>query len=276
MKLLLSLSLLVALVACSNNSSPSPTSSDPAQEKSQHESTEEIISDDSKNLIIGGQKVSKKEQIDNFTVSLVDVRQGSLCTATIIDDHFLVTAAHCLTGNKMDLKVSFALKTSARSLHDITDFRVHPYWTPQSEKNVNDIGIVYIKENLPKGFEKAPTLPSNYKLENDQQVLLAGFGITDGDKNKGAGTLRSVEAKIKNAKFSETEILIDQTEHKGACHGDSGGPAFVALTDGKLLYWGVTSRGYGPNGENCESYAVYTKIMPHRRWLNWAAKEMKK
>lgn len=276
MKLLLSLSLLWCLVACSNNSSPSPTHSDPTLDRNQTENPQEIISDDSKNLIIGGQKVSKKEQVDNYTVSLVDIRQGSLCTATIIDEHFLVTAAHCLTGNKLDLKISFALKTSVRSLHDITDFRVHPYWTPQSEKNVNDIGIIFFKENLPKGFEKAPILPSNYKFENDQQVLLAGFGITDGDKNKGAGTLRSVEAKIKNASFSETEILIDQTEHKGACHGDSGGPAFVELRDGKLLYWGVTSRGYGPKGENCESYAVYTKIMPHRRWLNWAAKEMRK
>lgn len=276
MKLLIYLSLYLLLIACSNSSSPSRSTSDPAQNLDQTEKTEEIISDDSKNLIIGGQKVAKKEQVDNYTVSLVDIRQGSLCTATIIDDHFLVTAAHCLTGNKIDLKISFALKTSANSLHDITDFRVHPYWPPQSEKNVNDIGIVYFKEALPKGFEKAPTLPSNYKFENDQKVLLAGFGITDGDKNKGAGTLRSVEAKIKNAKFSDTEILIDQTEHKGACHGDSGGPAFIELSDGKLLYWGVTSRGYGPNGEACESYAVYTKIMPHRRWLNWAAKEMRK
>ena len=276
MKWLLNLCLLLTLVACANNSASSPAAPDSVKVNTLPENPDEIISDDSKNLIVGGQKVNKKDQIDNYTVSLVDIRQGSLCTATIIDDHFLVTAAHCLTGSKMDLKVSFALKTSSRSLHDITDFRIHPYWTPQSEKNVNDIGIVYIKENLPKGFEKASILPSNYKFENDQQVLLAGFGITDGEKNKGAGTLRSVEAKIKNAKFSETEILIDQTEHKGACHGDSGGPAFVALSDGKLLYWGVTSRGYGPNGENCESYAVYTKIMPHRRWLNWAAKEMKK
>lgn len=279
MKWFLIIFSLSLFIACSpkNESSENPLPNTTEAKKAPEDTPSETIVDDDRNLIIGGDKIKKKDQLDNYTVSLINVQQGSLCTASILTEEFLLTAAHCLTGQAEDIKISFSLKTSEKKLRSIQSYKTHSYWNQSSQdKNAFDIGLVYFKGGLPKGYEKVSLLPSSYKFQDGQTVILAGFGITNGERSTGAGVLRSTEALIKNAHFSETEILIDQTNHKGACHGDSGGPAFVKLSDGKYLYWGITSRGYGPKGENCESYSIYTKIMPFRSWVNWAVKELRK
>jgi secreted trypsin-like serine protease len=275
MKILFVIILSIFFQACARHqdNSDSPAHPEPIVKTAE---TDDFIPDDERNLIIGGEKVKKKEEIDNYVVSIINTQQGTLCTASILTEEFLLTAAHCLSGAPEETKISFSLKTSEKKLRSISSYQIHPYWNKSSQsKNAFDIGIIYFKGGLPSGYEKVNLLPSSYKFQNNQAVELAGYGIKDGEENSGAGILRSVEAKIKEASFSETEILIDQTNQKGACHGDSGGPAFVKLADGKLLYWGITSRGYGPNGKDCEGYSIYTKVMPFRKWINLNAKQMK-
>jgi hypothetical protein len=86
--------------------------------------------------------------------------------------------------------------------------------------------------------------------------------------------LRKVAVAIKDAAFSKSEVLLDQTAGKGACHGDSGGPAYSKNAAGELYLWGVTSRGIHDPGDTCGGDSAYTNILDHKAWLQTAAKAM--
>ena len=77
--------------------------------------------------------------------------------------------------------------------------------------------------------------------------------------------------KIQSVLPSFEEITLDQTHGKGACHGDSGGPAY--FFDKKLkknILVGLTSRGTG----DCNKIAVYTSVLGYRKWISENAKQL--
>jgi hypothetical protein len=64
--------------------------------------------------IIGGQNVQADDALAMSTVALYDVSKGSLCTATILSDSLLLTAAHCVVDSKpSDLLVMFGTELEA-------------------------------------------------------------------------------------------------------------------------------------------------------------------
>ena len=85
----------------------------------------------------------------------------------------------------------------------------------------------------------------------------------------------SVDVKISDAKFAKTEVLLDQRQGRGACHGDSGGPAEV-LKNGVKYLWGVTNRGYPETGpDDCAQFSIYTKITAHQSFINTATAQLR-
>lgn len=223
--------------------------------------------------IIGGVPVGASDPVVTSTVALYDGQ--FLCTGSLIAQDLVVTAAHCIDDTST-MQVLFRLKVkgtgpAARVLGAV----VHPRYFPSAEgKDQNDIAVVRFAGKLPRGYAPARLLPASIPLQNGQTVTLAGYGITTAIPQSGSGTLRKVDVKIKDARFARTEVLLDQTSGRGACHGDSGGPAF-ARARGKLYLWGVTNRGY-PNDapDDCAHQAVYTDILAHKAFLNKAAQTL--
>ncbi|MES2965567.1 MAG: trypsin-like serine protease, partial [Bdellovibrionota bacterium] len=95
---------------------------------------------------------------------------------------------------------------------------------------------------------------------------LSGYGNSNGKAGTGAGKLRWVETTIKKADYTKSEILVEQSKGKGACHGDSGGPAYVKV-DGTLVLIGVTSRGVDDANNDCSVSAAYTSIPFYSAWI---------
>ena len=65
-------------------------------------------------------------------------------------------------------------------------------------------------------------------------------------------------------------MKIDNTNGKGACHGDSGGPAYVQDKNGNVFLAGVTSRAdeaTDPEGK-CIGKTIYTKVQPYLTWIS--------
>lgn len=251
--------------------------------------------------IVGGEAATAQDAFTKSTVAVIDMFQGGTCTGTLLAKDIVVTAAHCVQSGEAFLQVGFGLdldkattvKTEKSQFHErftqaMTELedilqKIVDATVPGTErqqkifaaldeyKNWGDVALLKLKEPAPAGYEPAEILEDGRYVQNGSTILLAGYGITkpyseQKPDDKEANILRKVEIKVHNAVFSETEVSFDQTEGKGACHGDSGGPAYVKVGD-KLKLFGVTSRGLSDPDDSCRKYSGYTYLPAHTKWM---------
>jgi secreted trypsin-like serine protease len=233
---------------------------------------------DSGEWIIGGTEVAPSDPIARSTVALL-IGGSSLCTGSLIDSDLIVTAAHCLADNPSSIEIFFSTQVNRQSLKTALPanrYVVNPaYRTDKAGPDQNDIALIEFHGGLPAGYQPNRLLSDERLLRNEQEIQLAGYGISNASQQTGAGILRQTEVQIADESFGKTEILLFQTEGSGACHGDSGGPAFLKV--GSSLYlWGVTSRAY-PNSapDDCAHESVYTKIMDHMSFIQSSLPELR-
>ncbi len=228
--------------------------------------------------IVGGTNVPSQDVIAKSTVALII--GPALCSGSVIADDLIVTAAHCLADQPSSVKIIFANQVTPETMKKAVEasrYAVNPdYRSDKTTPDQNDIALVEFKGGLPKGFAHADLLSDPRLLKRGETVVLAGFGISDAETKKGAGTLRETTVQIADENFGKTEILVAENHGHGACHGDSGGPAFVK-SDANLLLWGVTSRSY-PNSapDDCAHEAIYTKIMDQMDFIHHAIPKLRK
>lgn len=93
--------------------------------------------------------------------------------------------------------------------------------------------------------------------------MLAGFGFArDGDE-RSLGTLRSVALPaVGTTGGIMVRVSAGNGEIKGACTGDSGGPAFLGAELAGIIGW--TSI---PAGKNCGFTTGVTLVGLQRSWL---------
>ena len=149
--------------------------------------------------------------------------------------------------------------------------RPSDFFQNDNDMDEDDIALIQISGALPAGYAPVQLLSDPSALTDGEQVLLAGYGRDVGvepanGKDDGAGILREVSVNILKAQYGNTEVEVDQTAGKGACHGDSGGPAF-AQSGGALKLFGVTSRGPQNQPDTCNSQAIYTNLLAHTDWI---------
>lgn len=252
---------------------------------SKSETTENSVSESSADGgIIGGVSVADSDPIAGTVVAIYDTELKSLCTGSILSDKFVVTAGHCFNKNPSKLVLIFGTQLPTAKgpkpvLRRVTDGRVNarylqvdamleksPQTSPDSIKDWGDISILKFEGGLPKGYSPAQLLTQTSALKNGATVTLAGYGEIDGKNQTPSPDLRKVNVIIANAKFSSTEVQLDQRSGRGACHGDSGGPAYIQV-NGKRLLFGVTSRGSYDKNNDCSQFSVFTNLVAQSAWL---------
>lgn len=233
--------------------------------------------------IVGGDDVAPTDDIAHTTVALYQQsspESGALCTATLIAKNIAVTAAHCVEHgvDHMGIITGEEIESSDRSVLRVVDAEISKQWSEGNlaGQDAGDIALIRFEGKLPKGYHAAHMLPKKVSLQKGDQVILAGYGISNAMKKTGAGTLRKTEVSVQDPQFGKTEILLDQRNGSGACHGDSGGPAFVE-SNGKYYLMGVTSRGYPVTApDDCHHEVVYTRVNAYKNWISQTAKELQK
>ena len=218
--------------------------------------------------IVGGELVAPTEPFVKSLVGIINMEKGSLCTGTLLNRSHVLTAAHCLPHQVTSLRIFTGLSRKDKtSVLEAVSFVATPQWqTRHSElADRGDLAIIKVTGDLPKEYVSM-VFANPSQMKTGDRFLIAGYGRSDGLKKVGAGTLRKTSVLVAEAHHGETEIIFDQRQGQGACHGDSGGPAFMNKEDG-IYQWGVTSREYQDTDKNCNQYSIYTKIEPYWDWI---------
>ena len=171
-----------------------------------------------------------------------------ICTGSILADDIVVTAAHCVVAEPSNIRIVFATNIDnlqQSQVAPIDAYIANPKWQGDASTGVDqgDIALIHLAQPLPDGYHPATLLPTSGELSRDEDTVLAGYGIADAGTQDGAGTLREATVQV-IGELGQTEEVLDQSHGTGACHGDSGGPAFIQDDEGGLLLWGLTNRSY--------------------------------
>jgi MYXO-CTERM domain-containing protein len=186
---------------------------------------------------------------------------GGLCTGTLVSPEIVIFAAHCGAGNK---QISFGESINGPARQVGTEFcQTNPQYAGANHdfafcklaEPVVDIQIVPIL----MGCETGILVPGG-------SIVIAGFGEAD---NGPTGIKREVVTQI--GSVGGDEALLGGAG-KGACHGDSGGPAFIQLGndaggDDTWRVFGVTSRGV----PGCLNGATFGLMHTAVEWIEGAA-----
>jgi secreted trypsin-like serine protease len=245
------------------------------------------------NSIIGGAQVAADDIISKSTVAIVasvktqdDKELQFICTGSLLSDNVVLSAGHCVPDAKefkaVALYIIFNRDLNSMQRTDIrlvTQTIVHPQYGQASDsgQDNHDVSLMKFQGTKAAGYQIAKFLDDESVLVKGATVTLAGYGLnkTDGTTTESDNTLRKVDVQVYD-KFGSNEVILDQTQGKGACHGDSGGPAFINVK-GVEYVWGVTSRGAGQDGkDDCSLASIYTKVKSERTFIDSALATLSK
>lgn len=235
----------------------------PAGERSGH-----IVVKESQR-IFGGDEVQVQSG-SSLTVAMItlddDMGQSFVCTGTFISARLLLTASHCVTTNKSQMRVLFgAAPFAGTAFVDVPIADVHVYHEIVADGSSaetgkrHDLALIEIR-GLPDGARTAELPESaqgqDLQLKNDSRAATAviqssrqtllhaqnlgfvalGYGRLDGldlgaSDTGGSGVLRRVDLSAENYSAKATTFtVLQETGERGVCFGDSGGPALLERT----------------------------------------------
>ena len=214
--------------------------------------------------ILGGTPATVGQYPSVVAVDLGD----ALCSGTLIDKDWVLTAAHCVQGmspsqiqihfNTVNIFQSAGKTVGASMAIAKPEFNL-------SNLGANDIGLIKLAQSV----TDVTPLPVNLypaKAPVGIIVTMVGFGATAVGGGGTVGTEYVVgQTSVSCSLMGENDsnlLCFNQTTGKGKCEGDSGGPSF-AMIDGKLTQVGITSFG----DQNCAQFGADTRTDAEKAFL---------
>lgn len=264
----------VSLVAFVSACAPKPTELQ-SQDK---EDPEELHAN-----IVGGVRPPSVDPIAQSTVAVIShlsTGETSLCSGSILENDIVLTAAHCIHPMTDSMEIVFErtnLREPGARSRQVRDIEVPELWKESEAKKQSqgygDLALLYFEGGIPSNYRPVEILFER-EVKNSATAFIAGFGFTNGVSKSTSNELRMTYVGVQNANYTRTEVKVDQRSGRGACHGDSGGPAYI-YHKGKYMFWGVTSRGVDDANDHCDNYAAYTNVQNYTSWISNAREQMR-
>lgn len=227
--------------------------------------------------IVGGQSATENSQVAAATVKLI-IRNQKYCTATLIGDHHLVTAAHCVADVKdpaAELKIGSGLDGKIQDKLLVDGLQVHPQYQGilgdeqgYLEVPFYDVAAIHFKGPLPAGLGPV-SIAGPTEIQAGMPTIVSGYGAYGGD-DKTRRPLSVVESRLKQISTALLELQLASGEGRGACFGDSGGPTYIVDPASSCLLLIGSTTGPGRDTDyTCETGGG--TLMDLTRYQSWLA-----
>ncbi|XP_056634735.1 phenoloxidase-activating factor 3-like [Diorhabda sublineata] len=223
------------------------------------------------------------------------------CGGTIINDRYILTAAHCIKNLESPLlgvrvgeydikkkqdcaKLPNGSTICTPGYQDLAIEEINPHSQFNASVISNDIGLIRVsKMNLKLENTRPVCLPTDdLRNENFKNVIITGWGITNVLTGESSSILQKVNLPVveldqcknvyknqSNVHLTFKQVCAGGKNNKDSCQGDSGGPLHqAAFVDGlpKYIQQGVVS--FGPRECGLEGYpGVYTRVAYYMDWI---------
>ncbi|KAI7811459.1 F10 protein, partial [Triplophysa rosa] len=211
---------------------------------------------------------------------LINKNNIGYCGGTILNEFFILSAAHCMNQSLSTRVVVGEFDTlvdeAHEAIHDIDQIMIHSNYVPETYHN----DIALIKLNEPIKFSKY-IIPACLPQHNfaERVLMRQDEGMVSGFGRVREGGLPSTILQKLNVPYVDRATCIESSmfkisprmfcagydqEAKDACQGDSGGPHVTRYKD----TWFIT--GVVSWGEGCArkgKYGVYTQVSKYIKWI---------
>lgn len=194
----------------------------------------------------------------NFNSSLlIEVTRPSgvfTCTGVAINHDTILTAAHCLEGEILKVRVSTEASYDKNGpFLEIESFNLHPDYDSQKSNYRSDLAKIKLKDALPEGTRFFPIIKKDSNLSG--KLLRLGFG------SRGQNNVRTlVNPEFKTIRNQEKVLELNDMY---SYSGDSGGPIFLQNNGQMYLVAIHSTLSFGPEGKHSYNPLLST----HREWI---------
>lgn len=234
--------------------------------------------------IIGGVEVFNSDPLRKHlvilnTYTLNDINEKKpkeigLCSGVIVSKNHILTAAHCVnkTGKYVIVEVYFTTSTqvSQAPMRYGIKKNFHPEYA-QGNSSHFDLAVIKLNQEIPADYEPLSILPSAIEVQPGDEVQIVGYGLRWENPRMAASALNKISG-IKVVDDLGTQLILDQTNGKGMCSGDSGG-ATLFNYEGRIYLLGINQGAKALKSSqipNCSMHSVVLKAQVFRRWITSA------
>ncbi len=245
---------------------------------------EELTDDEAAELdndrIVGG--VNTNISVVPWQISLQTTGGSHFCGGSIIDDEWILTAAHCVYGSSaasMRIEAGVTLLSASGQVRNVAQIYVAPGYNGDPSKG-KDAALLRLSSPLTLNanvavIELATDADASSFAPGDS-ALVSGWG-TLSSGGASPNNLQSVSVPIVSnaqaaAAYGAANVTADQLAAgvlgvggKDACQGDSGGPLVVSSPSGSLLA-GIVSWGNGCALANFPG--MYARVASFTSWID--------